>query len=52
MTDPRTPVDELRALSTAIDELSRRIDALEAPSRILIYRTIDDILTRLAALEA
>jgi hypothetical protein len=40
VTDPRTPVDELRAIAAELDGIKRRIDGLESPSGTQAFRTV------------
>lgn len=40
MVDPRTPVDELRILAKALDQIQRRLDLLESPSGTQAFRTV------------
>ncbi len=40
MTDPRTPVDELRAFAKELEGLRSRLDLLEAPTGTSAFRTV------------
>jgi hypothetical protein len=40
MSDPRTPIDDLRVLSTELDGIKRRLDSLESPSGTQAFRTV------------
>lgn len=55
MTDPRTPVEELRAISEELGKLSTRLDKLEMPSGTSSFQTTTKMqatLAYLASLEA
>lgn len=50
--DPRTPVDDLQRLAAELDELSRRLDLLEAPTGTSAYRTVAKLSALVADIQA
>lgn len=51
MTDPRTPVDDMRAVPEALRDIRRRLSELEAPTGTQAFRSVAKLEVALAELE-